>query len=187
MNIMSMFTSKWKGIPVWVFFVLGVGALALYINKRKKNGNTKAAANQSATDLGSASALANLFQEAWPMSYMGGDVYINNTNAGPGANVTPGGSGGSSGPYAGPGGRIGASGPPRSPKTGNGIPLVTGSAAAANAQTNSIINQSMPSVIPSFAVVGKSLSTIGTINGSTANSGAGMIPNRATVSTGKVS
>lgn len=182
---MGTFKSKWHGIPIWLFFVMGVAGLALYLSSHKKSGSDKAAANQSATDLGSASSLANLFQEAWPMPYMGGDVYINNTNNVPGSNTT----GGTQVGYrdSGPGGRINAPGPFSSGRqpigmSYQGLPT----APSAVAQTNSIINQSMPSQIPSFSLVTKSLSSIGTINGTTVNSGAGMIPNRATISTGTI-
>ena len=84
MDFASTLKEKYAGIPIWVWALLGTGALSLYMIRRQKKTktSTQVAANQTSTNLGSASQLSNLFQEAWPMSYMGGDVYINNAVGG---------------------------------------------------------------------------------------------------------
>lgn len=73
--------SKLGPLPVWVWTLLGTIALALVlINRKNKESDTsKAAADQTNSDLGSAAELANMFTVAGLMPYQGGDVYINTT------------------------------------------------------------------------------------------------------------
>lgn len=80
MNVFDTFKSKVGPLPVYAWFGIGVAALALFLmNRNKKNAQTQAAADQTNTDLGSASELANLFNVAGLMPYQGGDVYVNTT------------------------------------------------------------------------------------------------------------
>lgn len=74
---------KHFGVPTWVIAIVGVIAMALYLKHRKANApadSTKAAADQTNSDLGSASQLANEFWQAGIMPFMGGDVYVTQTN-----------------------------------------------------------------------------------------------------------
>jgi LysM repeat protein len=72
--------SKLGPLPVWAWTLLGSIALALFLIRQKsKGGSTKAAADQTNSDLGSAAELANMFEVAGLMPYQGGDVYINTT------------------------------------------------------------------------------------------------------------
>lgn len=79
MNLGATLKQKYAGVPVYVWALLGTAALALFlINRRNKQPKSdQAAANSVNSNLGSASALQNLFAEAFPMNYMGGDVYVN--------------------------------------------------------------------------------------------------------------
>ena len=79
-DIGSTLKSKLGPLPVWAWTLLGTIALALYLIRQKsKSGSTKAAADQTNSDLGSAAELANMFEVAGLMPYQGGDVYINTT------------------------------------------------------------------------------------------------------------
>lgn len=80
-DIMTTLKSKAGPLPVWAWTLLGSIALALVlIRKKNKSGDTsKAAADQTNSDLGSAAELANMFEVAGLMPYQGGDVYINTT------------------------------------------------------------------------------------------------------------
>lgn len=75
-------------LPVWLWATLGTAALAVFLIHKKSTSATNAnttgtAADQSNTDLGSASELANLFNVAGLMPYQGGDVYVNGTSSTP--------------------------------------------------------------------------------------------------------
>jgi hypothetical protein len=77
-DIWGTLKSKLGPLPVWAWTLLGTIALALFLIRQKgKNGNDKAAADQTNSDLGSAAELANMFEVAGLMPYQGGDVYIN--------------------------------------------------------------------------------------------------------------
>lgn len=83
LDIGATLKEKHFGIPTWAIAVVGVIALALYLKHRKANApadSTKAAADQTNSDLGSASQLANEFWQAGIMPFMGGDVYVTQTN-----------------------------------------------------------------------------------------------------------
>jgi LysM repeat protein len=89
---MEDFFSTLKGklgpLPVWAWAGLGTIALALYLMRRKSKSDsnsdsTSAAADQTNSDLSSASELANMFEVAGLMPYQGGDVYVNTTNTPP--------------------------------------------------------------------------------------------------------
>lgn len=72
--------SKLGPLPVWAWTLLGSIALALFLIRQKsKSASTKAAADQTNSNLGSAAELANMFEVAGLMPYQGGDVYINTT------------------------------------------------------------------------------------------------------------
>lgn len=75
-------------LPVWAWAGLGTVLLAIVLmrKKAKSTDTSKAAADQSNANLGSAAELANMFTVAGLMPYQGGDVYINTTetnNEGP--------------------------------------------------------------------------------------------------------
>lgn len=80
MDIWGTLKSKVGPLPMWAWTLLGTIALSLFLIRQKsKNGNDKAAADQTNSDLGSAAQLANAFTVAGLMPYQGGDVYINTT------------------------------------------------------------------------------------------------------------
>lgn len=80
MDVWKTLKSKAGPLPVWGWALFGTIALALVLIRRKnKQGQTKAAADQTNTDIGSAAELANMFNIAGLMPYQGGDVYINTT------------------------------------------------------------------------------------------------------------
>lgn len=74
-------SAKRGGVPTWGWFAIGVGALVIVMFLRNKNSAAaSASSDQSATtgsDLGSPEAAAALSQGAYPMAYMGGDIYNN--------------------------------------------------------------------------------------------------------------
>jgi len=79
-DIGSTLKSKLGPLPVWAWTLLGTIALALFLIRQKgKTDTSKAAADQTNSDLGSAANLANMFEVAGLMPYQGGDVYINTT------------------------------------------------------------------------------------------------------------
>lgn len=80
-DIGSTLKTKLGPLPVWAWTLFGTIALALYLIKKKSSTDTsKAAADQTNSDLGSAAELANMFEVAGLMPYQGGDVYINTTS-----------------------------------------------------------------------------------------------------------
>lgn len=85
MDFVGTLKSKLGPLPVWGWAILGTAALALWISRHKgQSAADKAAANQTNTDLGTASSLANFFDVAGIMPYSGGDVYVTQTvNSGP--------------------------------------------------------------------------------------------------------
>lgn len=87
MDIMGTLKQKIAGVQIWIWTLLFTAALALYLARRQKRTKSadQAAASQTSTDLGSASALANTFGVAGQMPYQGGNVYV---NTGP-ASTTP--------------------------------------------------------------------------------------------------
>ena len=83
LDIGATLKEKHFGVPTWAIAAVGVIALALYLKHRKANApadSTKAAADQTNSDLGSASQIANEFWQAGIMPFMGGDVYVTQTN-----------------------------------------------------------------------------------------------------------
>ena len=82
-DFMSTLKQKMGPMPVWVWALLGTAALALVLIRKKSTTNadtTGAAADQTNSNLSSASELANLFNVAGLMPYQGGDVYVNTTS-----------------------------------------------------------------------------------------------------------
>ena len=80
MDIWSTLKSKAGPLPIWAWTLGGVITLALYLtHKKQTSGQTKAAADQTNSDLGSAAELANMFNIAGLMPYQGGNVYVNTT------------------------------------------------------------------------------------------------------------
>lgn len=80
--------TKYAGVPVWVWALMGVAGLALFLQRRKAKSATQktatnAAAAQTSTDLTSASALANMFTTAGLMPYSGGNTYVNTSTPAP--------------------------------------------------------------------------------------------------------
>jgi LysM repeat protein len=110
--------------PIWVWAGLGTVLLALVLMRKKaKAGNTaKAASDQTNSDLGTASQLANMFTVAGLMPYQGGDVYINTTetNNPSGPKLPPWQPPGHHKPPTGGGGK-----PPGKPPTGTPKPRAT--------------------------------------------------------------
>lgn len=80
-DFMATLKTKAGPLPIWAWAGLGTILLALVLMRKKsKSGDTsKAAADQTNADLGSAAQLANMFTVAGLMPYQGGDVYINTT------------------------------------------------------------------------------------------------------------
>ena len=83
MSVMDSMNQKVGPAPLWMW---GLGTAILgtwYIIHRKNQAasansqSTQAAADQTNTNLGSASQLANLFEVAGLMPYQGGDTYVN--------------------------------------------------------------------------------------------------------------
>jgi hypothetical protein len=89
-NFFETLKEKRGGLPTWAWALVFVAILALYLKHKKSTGSaatqasTNAAAQQSASDLGSAANLANLFNVAGLMPYQGGDTFVNTTQT-----VTP--------------------------------------------------------------------------------------------------
>lgn len=80
MDIWGTLKQKIGPLPTWAWALGGTIVLALVlINRKNKNAQSKAAADQTNSDLGSASELANLFNIAGLMPYQGGNVYVNTT------------------------------------------------------------------------------------------------------------
>ena len=100
MAIMDTLNQKTGPFPLWVWGVGGaLGAGYYFLRQKNSSSNsTQAAADQTNTDLGSASELANLFEVAGLMPYQGGDTYVNVTqNSGGGTGTSTTGSTGSTG------------------------------------------------------------------------------------------
>jgi hypothetical protein len=92
-NFFETLKEKRGGLPTWAWALVFVAILALYLKHKKSTAGggsaatqaaTNAAAQQSASDLGSAANLANLFNVAGLMPYQGGDTFVNTTQT-----VTP--------------------------------------------------------------------------------------------------
>lgn len=80
MDILAQLKNKIGGVPVWVVALVGTGLLAVFLTRKKSQEKaTESAANQTNSNLGSASELANLFNVAGLMPYQGGDTYVNVT------------------------------------------------------------------------------------------------------------
>lgn len=82
MDILGTLKSKVYGIPVWLIALFVVLGGAIYIRHRNAANATAAtgtAANQANTNLGTASALQNMFTTAGIMPYQGGNTYVNTT------------------------------------------------------------------------------------------------------------
>jgi nucleoid-associated protein YgaU len=118
MPVMDTLNEKTGPLPLWGWGV-GAALLAGYVIIKRKNASssaanqntTQAAANQTNSNLGSASQLANLFEVAGLMPYQGGDTYVNVTapSSSSSSSSSSGGTTGGGGAY--PGGN--PSGPPR--------------------------------------------------------------------------
>jgi LysM repeat protein len=80
-DFMSTLKQKMGPMPVWVWALLGTATLALFLIRKKSSSTAtdSTSSDQSNSDLGSASELANLFNVAGLMPYQGGDVYVNTT------------------------------------------------------------------------------------------------------------
>jgi LysM repeat protein len=85
MAVMSAINQKYGPLPLWSWGLIA-SLIAFWYMVHKQNeasasnqSSTQAAADQTNTDLGSASELANLFEVAGEMPYQGGDTYINIT------------------------------------------------------------------------------------------------------------
>lgn len=97
MPVMQEMNVKYGPLPLWMWgagtAVLGAWYLIHRKNKTAQQNaqSTQAAADQTNTNLGSASQLANLFEVAGLMPYQGGDTYVNITTppAGTGGGGTP--------------------------------------------------------------------------------------------------
>lgn len=85
MAVLDELNKKYGPIPLWGW---GVGAALIggYVIVKRRNAantaqsqSTQAAADQTNTDLGTASSLANMFEVAGLMPYQGGDTYVNVT------------------------------------------------------------------------------------------------------------
>lgn len=83
MAVMDALNQKYGPAPLWVW---GLGTAVIggaYLIHRKnkaasaQQSSTQAAADQTNTNLGSASELANMFEVAGLMPYQGGDTYVN--------------------------------------------------------------------------------------------------------------
>ena len=80
MDIFATLKQKMGGVPVWIWALVGTGLLAVMMTRKKKQQeSTQTAANQTNSNLGSASELANLFNVAGLMPYQGGNTYLNVT------------------------------------------------------------------------------------------------------------
>lgn len=93
MGIMDTLKQKYAGMPLWVWTALGILGLGLWLQRRNSGKLTPDksadnAARQTNTDLGSASALANMFNVAGLMPYSGGNTYVNTTTPVPEQTVT---------------------------------------------------------------------------------------------------
>lgn len=90
MNIMDTLKQKYGGVPIWLWTLLGIAALAIFLQRRKSKSTQKsattAAGARTSTDLTSASQVANLLTTAGLMPYSGGNTYVNTTAPAP---VTP--------------------------------------------------------------------------------------------------
>jgi hypothetical protein len=104
MAVMDEVNKKYGPIPLWGYGV-GAALIAGYIIIKRKNAaasdnqdSTQAAADQTNSNLGSASELANMFEVAGLMPYQGGDTYVNVSvpSGGTGTSTTTTSSGGTS-------------------------------------------------------------------------------------------
>lgn len=137
MAVMDTLNEKTGPLPLWGWGV-GAALLAGYVIIRRKNAaastanqnTTQAAADQTNTNLGSASELANLFEVAGLMPYQGGDTYVNVTapSSSSSSSSSSGGSGSGSGggTVNKPGGGAYPGGNPGGPPRGKGGPIPTG-------------------------------------------------------------
>jgi hypothetical protein len=82
-NFIDTLKEKRGPFPTWVWaalLTLGLGLVLRHRNASKKTtGQTDAASNQANSNLGSAAALASMFEVAGLMPYQGGSVYVNTT------------------------------------------------------------------------------------------------------------
>ena len=85
MDLMSTLKTKYAGVPVWVWTLLGVAGLAILLQRKKatQKSATTAAGAQTSTDLGTADQLKNMFTTAGLMPYSGGNTYVNTTATAP--------------------------------------------------------------------------------------------------------
>jgi hypothetical protein len=143
MAIMDSLNEKYGPLPLWswgLVTALGAGAYLIHKKNTASSANaqsTQAAADQTNTDLGSASELANMFEVAGEMPYQGGDTYINisqpagSSGTGTTGTTTTGTTGIRSGTPASPAGGTVAT-PPMPPKT------TTGSTPASNVKSYTV-------------------------------------------------
>lgn len=100
MAAMDELNKKYGPAPLWVWGLVTAVVGSWYLIRRKNKSasqsaqTTQAAADQTNTNLGSASQLANLFEVAGLMPYQGGDTYVNVTENGTGGTQPPVNSGG---------------------------------------------------------------------------------------------
>lgn len=82
-SLMDTFKSKFLGMPVGLWMILGV-AIGGYLWYRHKqtSASTAAAAAATNSNLGSAGALADTFATSGQMPYSGGDVFLNAVGTG---------------------------------------------------------------------------------------------------------
>src|ERR1700735_2118979 len=85
MAVMSTINQKYGPLPLWAWGLV-TSLIAFWYMVHKQNtanaanqNSTQSAADQTNTDLGSASEMANLFEVAGLMPYQGGDTYVNIT------------------------------------------------------------------------------------------------------------
>lgn len=83
MAVMDTINQKYGPLPLWAWGLV-TSLIAFWYMVHKQNAanaanqsSTQSAADQTNTDLGSASEMANLFEVAGLMPYQGGDTYIN--------------------------------------------------------------------------------------------------------------
>lgn len=89
-DFVSTLKSKLGPLPVWAWAGLGTALLAIVLIRRKAKADSQsAAADQTNSNLGSASELANMFAIAGLMPYQGGDIYVNTTNTSPPPETNP--------------------------------------------------------------------------------------------------
>lgn len=80
----DVFKKPILGVPTYIWFGVGVIALALFLKHKKATSPATSATGlpvgANATDINSASQLANSFFAAGVMPYQGGDVFVNGTS-----------------------------------------------------------------------------------------------------------